>query len=106
MLNYIIPIIVSGAIGLLLGWLSAVALKSAARALGCLVVLLFLAIQVLSYYGLIQWDWAAFFQNIRPLQHLASDAVGSSLHALTCNLPLSVGFLIGLLGGIRGSSAK
>ena len=101
MVNYAIPIVVTFVVGLLLGWLASLAVKSAARALGCLAAVLFVAIQVLGYYGLIDWDWVAFLGQLRPLRGLAGQALESGWDALTCNLPLAVGFLVGLLLGFR-----
>lgn len=99
--NYLITIIVSSIGGVLLGWLAALAIKSAARTLGCLVVVVFIAIQILGYYNLMQWNWLEFFESMHPLFGVAKDALKSGVSAATCNLPLSVGFLIGLLLGIR-----
>ena len=69
--SYVVSIIVSAALGILLGWLAVLALKSAARALGCLVVVLFIAVQILGYYGLVEWDWAAFFEHLNQFAGIA-----------------------------------
>ncbi len=102
--SYVVSIIVSAALGILLGWLAVLALKSAARALGCLVVVLFIAVQILGYYGLVEWDWAAFFEHLKPVPGLAGDALQTGVSALAYNLPMAVGFLLGLLLGIRSRS--
>ena len=101
MLALLVPIVVRSAIGLLLGWIAALAVKAAARTLGCLVVVLFVLIQVLAYYGIGQWNWAASLQQLRPWAGVAEHAVESGLTALTYNLPLSLGFLLGLVLGMR-----
>ena len=101
MASYAISIIINFGIGSLLGWLGAVAVRSAARALGCLVVILFVLIQILGYYDLIHWDWGAFLTQLRPLRGLAGEALESGWQVLTYNLPLAVGFLVGLVLGVR-----
>ena len=49
--EYVLPIGSNLLIGLLLGWLVAHALKTAAKTLGCLLVVLFAALQVAAYFG-------------------------------------------------------
>lgn len=92
---------VSFLIGLLLGWLAALAVTAAARALGCLVVIVFVLIQLLGYYGIIDWNWTFIIDQLRPWAGMATEQLESGVNIMTYNLAMSVGFLAGLLLGIR-----
>ncbi len=99
--NQLITIAVSLMIGLVLGWLAALAINAAARTLGCLVVVVFVLIQILGYHEILHWNWAALLELIRPWTGVITDRLTPSLNAFTYNLPLSAGFLVGLLLGMR-----
>ena len=101
MLQYLPSVIVSLCIGLLLGWIASIAIKSAARALGCLGAVLFILVQVLVYFGVVQWDWAAFLQQLWPVAGAATGVLELGWHVFAYNISLAVGMVIGLLYGIR-----
>ena len=88
-------------IGLVLGWIASLAINATARALGCLIVIVFLLIQILGYREILHWDWASLLSQIQPWAGVITDRLAPSLNAFTYNLPLSAGFLVGLLVGMR-----
>jgi len=88
-------------IGLVLGWIASLAINAAARVLGCLVVIVFVLIQILGYREILHWDWASLLSQIQPWADILADKLGPSLNVFTYNLPLSAGFLVGLLVGVR-----
>ncbi len=100
--EYVLPIGGNLLIGLLLGWLVAHALKTAAKTLGCLLVVLFAALQVAAYFGVIDLNWARFVQQTVPLGEVASGALKSLSQILTHNVPLAAGAVVGFILGFRG----
>ena len=60
--DYLTIIAVSFIIGGVLGWLTAIAINATARALGCLVVIVFVLIQILGYREIQHWDWTALLE--------------------------------------------
>ena len=99
--GHLTVIAISFIIGAVLGWLTSLAINAAARVLGCLVVIVFLLIQILGYHEILHWDWASLLSQIQPWADILADKIGPSLNVLTYNLPLSAGFLVGLLLGTR-----
>jgi len=103
MLEHLVPAVVSLLIGILVGWLTALAIKSAARTLGCLLAALFVLLQVLAYYGLMEWDWLQFIHQARPLGKIATGAFRDLATLLTYNVPFAIGSLVGFIAGFRRS---
>lgn len=103
MFERLLTVIASLLIGILVGWLAALAIKHAAKALGCLVAILFVLIQVLAYFGVVHWDWAQFFYQARPLGKVATGAWQDLAKLLTYNIPFTLGGLIGFIAGFRRS---
>ena len=99
--GHLTVIAISFIIGAVLGWLTSLAINAAARTLGCLIVIVFVLIQILGYHEILHWDWTALLELIRPWAGVLADRLAPSFNAFTYNLPLSAGFLIGLLVGMR-----
>ena len=99
--GHLTVIAISFIIGAVLGWLTSLAINAAARTLGCLIVIVFVLIQILGYHEILHWDWTTLLALIRPWAGIVTDRLAPSLNAFTYNLPLSAGFLIGLLVGMR-----
>ncbi|NLO73862.1 MAG: hypothetical protein GX100_07130 [candidate division WS1 bacterium] len=95
MIEHLLPGIGMLGMGGLLGVASAITFKSATRAVGCAIGLLFLLIQVLAYYKIVSVDWALVAQQAEPAKHVASAGLGKLWQILTYNLPLGGGFVAG-----------
>ena len=98
---YVISVVAVAGIGLGVGIVAALAVKSAARGLGCLVIVGFVALEVLGYYGLVRLDWASLS---RPAG-LAAGYAEVGLHRLwtllSYNVPFAIGFALGFLRNLR-----
>ncbi len=101
MSDHLAIIAISFIIGAVLGWLTSLAVNAAARMLGCLVVIVFVLIQIFGYHEILHWDWTALLELMRPWARVIADKLAPRVNAFTYNLPLSAGFLIGLLVGMR-----
>ena len=101
MLEYLVPVVGSFFGGGLVGWLAAVAIKSAAKTLGCLLAILFVLLQVVAYYGIVHWNWVEFLDQARPLGKLAAGTFPDLVKLLTYNIPFTVGGLMGFIVGFR-----
>jgi len=99
--EHVVIIAVSFIIGAVLGWFTSLAIKATARVLGCLVVILFVLIQFFGYHEILHWNWAALLELMRPWASIITSRLAPNFNAFTYNLPLSGGFLIGLLVGMR-----
>ena len=90
-------------LGGLLGYAVGLAFKSAAKALGCLLGLLFIGLQILAYYHFITIDWGALSHHAQPAKHLAETGLDKLWHVVTYNLPFGGGFAAGLVLALRRS---
>jgi uncharacterized membrane protein (Fun14 family) len=100
-MEHLIPGLGSLGIGGLLGYAVGLAFKSAAKALGCLLGLLFILLQVLAYYHFISIDWTQFAHHAEPAKHLAETGLDKFWHVATFNLPFGGGFAAGLALALR-----
>jgi uncharacterized membrane protein (Fun14 family) len=101
LLNHLAPGLGALGLGGLLGYGVAIAFRSAARTLGCMLGLLFILLQVLAYYKIVTVDWGSLAHQAAPAGH-AAEAAGQRLwHILTYNLPFAGGFAGGFLLGMR-----
>ena len=82
-------------LGLLAGYGLGIAFKSAAKTLGCLLVVLFVLLQVLAYFNVWHIDWLGLFHQAKPAGHLA----GSALQRLWTLVSFNLFFLAGAAGG-------
>jgi uncharacterized membrane protein (Fun14 family) len=88
-------------LGGLLGYAVGLAFKSAAKALGCLLGLVFILLQVLAYYHVISLDWTQLAHHAQPAQHFAESGLDKLWHIATYNLPFGGGFAAGLALALR-----
>lgn len=92
-----------GALGLggLLGYAVGIAFRSAAKTLGCLLGVLFILLQVLAYYKVVDIDWSAIMHHAKPAAHVAETALEKFWHIVTFNLPFGGGFAAGAALALR-----
>lgn len=89
-------------IGALLGFATGVAMKFVGRIALIVVGLLFIAVQLLAWTGIITVDWLKLQSLTEPLlQRGKTDGVPWVVRMLTANLPFAGAFGVGLLLGLR-----
>ncbi len=89
--------------GALAGFAAGYALKKVGKIVAVLVGLLFIALQILAYYGFIQIDWLAVQERFDPVLESGnlSRLWQNLLGLLTYNLTFAAAFVPGLLLGLR-----
>lgn len=89
--------------GALAGFAVGYALKKAGKAVALVLGLLFVALQLLAYYGLIDINWGVVQGHVDPL--LEPEALGSLWQGLvgllTFNITFAASFVPGLVVGLR-----
>ena len=103
LLEHLIPGLGILGLGGLMGYAVGIAFKSAAKALGCLLGVLFILLQVLAYYGIVQVDWTAVAHHAQPATKVAETAFDKLWHIMTYNLPFAGGFAAGAALALRRS---
>ncbi len=89
-------------VGGLLGWFAGTAVRTVTRLLGCLLGILFILMQLLAYYGFVEWQWNAISEFVMGPAATAADAASAKLWSvLTYNLPFTGGFGTGFYLGLR-----
>ena len=89
-------------VGALLGFATGVAVKFVGRIALIVVGLLFIAVQLLAWTGIITVDWLKLQSLTEPiLQRGKEDGVPWVLKMLTANIPFAGAFLAGLALGLR-----
>lgn len=89
-------------VGALLGFATGVAVKFVGRIALIVVGLLFIAVQLLAWTGIITVDWLKLQSLTEPiLQRGKESGVPWVLRMLTANIPFAGAFLAGLLLGLR-----
>ena len=89
-------------VGGLLGWAAGTAVRTVSRLLGCLLGVLFILMQLLAYYGFVEWQWDAISQFIMGPAATVADAASAKVWTiLTYNLPFTGGFASGFYIGLR-----
>lgn len=94
---------VLGALGIggVLGYGAASFLKMASKAVAILIGFLFIVMQLLAYYGIIEWNWGAV-QELMPSASTAAKSGFTLLwKILVYNLPFTGGFAAGFWYGWR-----
>lgn len=90
-----------GALGIggILGYASASFVKMATRVVAIIIGFIFIVIQVLAYYGIMEWHWDVV-QNLMPSASTAAKSGFSVLwKILIYNLPFTGGFGAGFWYG-------
>lgn len=89
--------------GALAGFASGYALKKVGKVLAIIVGLLFVALQLLAYYGIVEINWGVVQGHVDPL--LEPESLGSMWHnlvqLLTYNITFAAAFVPGLIFGLR-----
>lgn len=88
-------------LGAVLGLACGLALRVAARALLVCVGLLFIAVQLLAWAGIVTVDWLRLEMLSGPWFRAAPELWRELLHVLTDRLPFAGAFGVGLLVGLR-----
>lgn len=103
LLDSLTPYLGQISFGALAGFAVGYALKKIGRAAAVVLGLLFIALQVLAYFGFVEVDWLRIRQAADPL--LARPGLerlwNGLLGVLTNNLPFAAAFVPGLLLGLR-----
>jgi len=89
--------------GALAGFATGYALKKIGRAVAIVLGLLFVALQLLAHYGIVDINWGVVQGHVDPL--LEPEALGGMwrrlVDVLTFNLAFAASFVPGLVLGIR-----
>ena len=101
-LGAVLPFLTEGALAMLLGLALGVATRSLAKIFVVLIVLAFVAVQILAYKQILTVDWGAFAGWLRDavLNVSESASVGEVVkHKLPSVAALLIGYLLGLKRG-------
>lgn len=101
MLEQLVPGLGAVGLGGLLGYGVGIAFRSAARTLGCLLGVLFILLQVLAYYKIVEIDWAALAHQAKPAAKVAETGLSKFWQIVTYNLPFGGGFAAGAAWALR-----
>ncbi len=102
-LKTVFPYVEQLGFGAVAGFAAGYALKKVGKLVAIAVGLLFVAIQLLAYFGFVAIDWGQVQQSVDPLLTAPSlnSAWRSLLAVLTYNAAFAVAFVPALLFGIR-----
>jgi uncharacterized membrane protein (Fun14 family) len=102
-LETVAPYLQQLSFGAVAGFAAGYALKKVGKVLAIIVGLLFVAVQVLAYYGFVQVNWLAVQDRVNPM--LESENLGrlwqGLVNLLTYNVTFAAAFVPGLLFGLK-----
>ncbi len=102
-LQAVAPYLQQISFGALAGFASGYALKKVGKVVAIIVGLLFVALQLLAYYGIIEINWGIVQGHVDPL--LEPEVLGGMwqrlVELLTFNITFAAAFVPGLLLGLR-----
>ena len=102
-LTTLAPYLQQVSFGLLAGFAAGYALKKVGKLLAVALGLLFIALQILAYYGFVTVNWAEVQEQVDPL--LEASALNrlwqGLIDILTYNLTFAVSFIPGLVFGLK-----
>ncbi len=102
-LQTIAPYLQQLSFGALAGFAAGYALKKVGKFVAVGIGLLFIALQLLAYYGVIQVDWGVVQGHVDPL--LEPESLNSAwrrlVDLLTFNITFAAAFVPGLIIGLR-----
>ncbi len=102
-LQSIAPYLQQISFGALAGFASGYALKKVGKVLAIIIGLLFVALQLLAYYGIVEINWGVVQGHVDPL--LEPESLGDMWHnlvqLLTYNITFAAAFVPGLIFGLR-----
>ncbi|WP_425146882.1 FUN14 domain-containing protein [Deinococcus sp.] len=102
LLNALLPLLPDLSLGAILGFCAGYAIKRLGRMTALLVGLLFLAVQIMAWQGLLTLHWDKVQALTQPWLHQGGEALGRwGLRILQTNLPFGGGFVAALLLGLR-----
>ena len=88
-------------IGALLGYAVGLAFRSAARGLGCLLGIIFILLELLTYYQVVDLNWGSLEPEAVLARDLAHFAFTKLLSFMSSNIAFAAGFALGFLVGLR-----
>lgn len=102
-LKVVFPFVQQIGFGAVAGFAAGYALKKVGKLLAIAVGLLFIALQVLAYFGFVSIDWANVQRTVDPM--LTGPSLSSAwrtvVHVLTFNVAFAVAFVPALVIGLR-----
>ena len=102
-LKAVFPFVEQIGFGAVAGFAAGYALKKVGKLLAIAVGLLFVALQLLAYFGFVSIDWANVQRSVDPM--LTGPSLNSAwrtvLHVLTFNVAFAVAFVPALVFGLR-----
>lgn len=102
-LKTVLPFVQQIGFGAVAGFAAGYALKKVGKLLAIAVGLLFIALQVLAYFGFVSIDWANVQRTVDPMLTGSSlnTAWRTLLRVLTYNVAFAVAFVPALVIGLR-----
>ena len=101
-LNDLLPQLPQLSLGAILGFCAGYALKKLGRMALLITGLLFLALQIMAWQGLLTIHWTRLQALSEPWLHQGGQALGqATLRVLQTNLPFGGAFVVALLLGLR-----
>ena len=102
LLDSLLPILPGLSLGAILGFCAGYAIKRLGRMTALIVGLLFLALQVMAWQGLLTIHWPKIQALAEPWLHQGGEELGRwGLRILQTNLPFGGAFVAALLVGLR-----
>lgn len=102
-LQTVAPYLQQISFGALAGFASGYALKKVGKVVAIIIGLLFVALQLLAYYGIVEINWGVVQGHVDPL--LEPESLNSMwqnlVQLLTFNITFAAAFVPGLLFGLR-----
>lgn len=102
-LQTIAPYLQQISFGALAGFASGYALKKVGKVVAIIIGLLFVALQLLAYYGIVEINWGVVQGHVDPLlePESLSGMWQNLVQLLTYNITFAAAFVPGLLFGLR-----
>lgn len=102
LLDALLPALPGLSLGVILGFCAGYAIKRLGKMAALIAGLLFLALQIMAWQGLLSIHWERIQALTEPLLHQGGQQLGHwALSVLQTNLPFGGGFVAALLVGLR-----
>lgn len=100
--DLLLPYLPQLSVGAILGFCAGYAIKKIGKMTALIVGLLFLAVQIMAWQGLLTVHWPRIQALAEPWLHQGGEQLGQwGLRILQTNLPFGGGFVAALLLGLR-----